>query len=151
METDKIKALTQCLAQFQNQKLIEQALAACKLQPSGFLTNEHLELYFNIAKGKHDVGYISKGWEDPGFRVANILVVPKSKIETEKQKVPMLMKFCATRGIAVTADPNEDGDIEFQMDSVIYSDGFNKRVFSQVLECLADCMAKAKETFQEAN
>lgn len=145
--TDKVKALVQCLAQLKNRKLIEQTLKKCKLQAGGFLTNEHLELYYNISKGKNELGYISKGWEDPGFRIGNIVFVPKSKIEAEKQKVPTLLKFCATRGIAMSADQNDLGNLEFHLDSVIYSDGFNLKVFSQVLECLGECAKEIREAF----
>ena len=35
--------------------------------------------------------------------------------------------------------------VEVQMDSVIYSDGFNKKVFEQVLHELNACVEKANE------
>lgn len=35
--------------------------------------------------------------------------------------------------------------IEIQMDSVIYSDGFNKKTFISTLETLHECVEKAKE------
>lgn len=141
---DAAKALAQCQSHFANRNIVEQTLRECGLLASGFLTNEHLELYYDIARGARDLGYISKGWDDPGFRIGDVLPVPKSKIETLKQRASALMKFCATRGVAVTGEPNADGRTELHMDSVIYSDGFNKKVFTQVLDCLIECADKAR-------
>ena len=58
-----------------------------------------------------------------------------------------LLKYCATRGIVMTIKENDDDSVELQMDSVIYSDGFNKKVFIQVLRCLGECAEKANSLF----
>jgi len=30
-------------------------------------------LYYDITRGRHDMGYIAKGWEDPGFRIGDLV------------------------------------------------------------------------------
>lgn len=56
----------------------------------------YLELYYDLKQGRHAVGYIAKGWEEPGFRVGEIVEVPKWKIADMKEHVYVLLQFCAT-------------------------------------------------------
>jgi len=143
-----LKALAQCQAHIENRMIVEQTLKECGLRPSGFIANEHLELYYDIAHGKRELGYISKGWDDPGFRVGNIVEVPKWKIAALKEHAYALLKHCATRGVVMTVKENDDDSVELQMDSVIYSDGFNKKVLGQVLHYLTECVQRAHDTFE---
>ena len=139
-----LKALAQCQAHIENRMIVEQTLKECGLRPSGFIANEHLELYYDIAQGKRELGYISKGWDDPGFRVGHLFDIPRRKLPQLKENIVTLLKFCATRGVSVTIDETKDG-MQIHMDSVIYSDGFNKKVFEQVLHYLNGCVGKAEE------
>jgi hypothetical protein len=133
-----------------NKKLVERILHECGLRPDGFITNEDLELYYDIARGQHALGCISKGWEDPGFRVGDVVRVPFGRLEALKDKLPGLMKYCATRGIAMTGEALTRDIYEFHLDSVIYSEGFNQKVFAQVLQSLTDCVGQFRATFAVA-
>jgi hypothetical protein len=135
-------------AQLANQKLVCGTLKKCGLQGHGLITNEHLELYYDIHASDHrDVGYISKGWEDPGFRVGNVIQMPVNWVEAKKKHLPTLMKHCATRGVAMTGEKLNGDTFEFHLDSVIYSDGFNQKVLAQIVECLSECVKKIRATF----
>ena len=137
--------------QLANQKLVWHTLNRCGFRTCGFNTNEHLEVYYDIqTREKHDVGYISKGWEDPGFRVGNVIELPMARIKAKQDQLPALMKHCATRGFAMTGEKLAGDSFEFHLDSVIYADGFNKRVLYKVLECLSDCTDKLRSTFVSA-
>ncbi|NLB54638.1 MAG: hypothetical protein GX811_02515 [Lentisphaerae bacterium] len=142
-----ISALAQCQAHIQNRMIVEQTLKECGFRPTGFNANEHLELYYDIAQGKNEVGYISKGWDDPGFRVGDVIEVSKWKITALKEHAYTLLKYCATRGVVMTVEENDDDSVMLQMDSVIYSDGFNKKVFAQVIHYLNECTTKAEQLF----
>lgn len=142
-----LRTLAQCQAHIENRTIVEQTLKECGLHPSGFNTNKHLELYYDIAQGKRKVGYISKGWDDPGFRIGDIVEVPKRKIASLREHAYSLLKYCATRGIVMTVEENDNDSVKLQMDSVIYSDGFNEKVFVQVLHYLTECVEKANEMF----
>jgi len=144
---DAETALLQCASQIQNKRLLERTAAECDLQLCGFLCDDVLELYYNIKRGEQGVGYISKGWEDSGFRVGELLKVPKTKGSSLKTHIFSLLKFCATRGVSVTFEEVDDA-IEIQMDSVIYSDGFNKQVFEQVLHYLNVCVDKVNAVIE---
>jgi hypothetical protein len=58
--------------------------------------------------------------------------------------LPALVRFCAVRGIAVTATASQRGGTTVQVDGVIYAEGFNRPTFQQTLECVNDCIARAK-------
>jgi hypothetical protein len=139
-----IKALSQCFSHITNRMLVEETAKECGLRLSRFLTNDALELYYDLKQGRHEVGYISKGWDDPGFRIGEIVKIENRKLASLKEHAFELLKFCATNGVTMTIE--DQGElIELHMDSVIYSDGFNKSVFEQVLHHLNLCVEKAKE------
>lgn len=139
-----LKVLTQCQSHIKNRIIVEAILKECGVTLSGFRTNEHLELYYDLKHGRHDVGYISKGWDDPGFRVGDIIEVSKWNNADMKEHLYALLTYCATRGVSVTIEEKETS-IEMQLDSVIYLEGLNKRVFEQVLHYLQKCVEKADE------
>jgi len=73
-----LEALSQCQAHITNRILVERTAKECGLRLSRFLTNKDLELYYDLKQGRHDVGYISKGWNDPGFRVGDLFYIPNN-------------------------------------------------------------------------
>jgi hypothetical protein len=70
---DALKALSQSEAHIRNRMMVEKISKECGLKLSGFLANDELELYNDLKRGRHDMGYISKGWEDPGFRIGDLI------------------------------------------------------------------------------
>jgi len=141
---EDLAALFQCATHIRNRLLIETTARECGLKLSRFQMNDALELYYDLKQGRDDVGFISKGWDDPGFRVGSVVEVPKWKLDAVKDHTYGLLKYCATRGIVLTVETKDDV-IEYQMGSVIYSDGFNTEVFVQVLRSLNECTDKANE------
>ncbi|MHB9071713.1 MAG: hypothetical protein ACYC54_15245 [Sedimentisphaerales bacterium] len=138
-----IKVLSQCEAHIRNRLMIEAIVKECGLKLSRFLMNDELELYYDIKRGRHSMGYISKGWEDPGFRIGDLIEVPKHKMDLFKTNAYQILKFCAINGIGMTVSEIK-GAVEIQMDGVIYSEGFNKGTFMKTLETLNDCVEKAE-------
>jgi hypothetical protein len=131
----------------QSRQHVEEVAKACKMELSGFLTNEALELYYNIMAGGQDMGYIAKGWEDPGFRIGDLISIPKSRTPKYKTAAAQIRKTCATNGIGITVKRTKDS-IEIQMDGVIYADGFNKKTFTQTLETLQECTQKVRNMIE---
>jgi hypothetical protein len=138
---EDLSALLQCADQIRNRRIVERTAKECGLRLDRFLSDEILELYYDLKRGRHDVGYISKGWKDPGFRIGDVVEMSKTSIQSFKEHVFPLLKFCAVRGVGITFEEKEDV-VEIQMDSVIYPDGFNKKVFEQVLHYLNDCVER---------
>lgn len=139
-----LNVLAQCQSHVRNRIIIEGIGKECGVTLSGFRTNERLELYYDLKQGRHDAGYISKGWDEPGFRIGEIVEVPTWNNADMKEHLYTLLTFCATRGTMVTIEEKEDS-IELHLDSVIYSEGMNRRVFEQVLHYLQECVGKAHE------
>ena len=138
-----LKALSQCEAHIRDRMMLETIVKECGLKMSRFIANDELELYYDLKRGRHDMGYISKGWEDPGFRIGDIIEIPKYKMDSFKANVYKILKFCATNGIAMTIAERKD-TAEIHMDGVIYSEGFNKDTFWKTLETLNECVKKAE-------
>jgi hypothetical protein len=139
-----LKVLSQCASHIRNRMLVEKIAKSCKLKLSGFLFNNALELYYDLKSGREEMGYISKGWEDPGFRIGDLIEIPKPEAARFKAGIRQLRKFCAVNGIGITV-ARKKGCIEIQMDGVIYSEGFNKKTFKSTLETLNECVQKANE------
>jgi hypothetical protein len=138
---EDLEALSQCEAQIRNRCVIGNIARECGLMLTGFLTNDALELYYDIKRGRHDLGYISKGWEDPGFRIGDLVDIGWWDTDLVKINTPLLMRFCATRGIAMTIQ-EAPLTTTFQLDGVIYSEGFNRETFLQTLDSLNTCVGK---------
>jgi len=138
-----LRALSQCEAHIRNRKMVEKIAKECGLKLSRFLANDELELYYDLKRGRHDMGYISKGWEDPGFRIGDLIEIEKWKEESFKANAYEILRFCATNGIVMTVEETKD-TITLQMEGVIYSEGFNKDTFLKTLETLNECIERAK-------
>lgn len=142
--SEDLVALLQCASQIRNRVTVLEVAKECGYTLSRFITNDDLELYYDIKKGRHDFGYISKGWDDPGVRVGELVSVPKANTATLRKQAYNLLTFCATRGVTLTLH-EEGAGVSIQMDSVIYLDGFNSEVFKQVVHYLNLCVGKAQE------
>jgi hypothetical protein len=137
------KVLAQCHRHIQNRAMVEGMAKESGLQLDGFRTNEDLELYYDIAKDGHDVGFISKGWDDPGFRVGELLVLPADSLDAFRGRAPQIMDFCSTSGVVCTGRLTPEG-LELSLLDNIYSEGFNIATFLQTLESVHNCAAKVR-------
>lgn len=138
---EDLEALSQCEAQIRNRMTVEGIARECGLSLTGFLTNDALELYYDIKRGRHDLGYISKGWDDPGFRIGELVEIGPWEADAVKANTPHLLRFCATNGIALTVQETPT-TLTIQLDGVIYSEGFNRNTFLQTLDSLNACVEK---------
>ena len=143
---EALMALTQCKAHIQDRLTVETTLRECGLRPAKFTADDTLELFYNLRKGRQDMGYISKGWEEPGFRVGNDVEVPVRRLADLKDHAFEVLEYCATRGVAVTLHSSDDA-LRVVFETVIYSDGFNDKVLAQVFHYLGECTDKATELF----
>ncbi len=138
---EDLLALGQCAAHIRNRRIVGEIAAACRMTLTGFLMNDQLELYYDIKRGRHSMGYIAKGWKDPGFRIGDGVEIDPWEADAFHARLPELMKFCAVRGIAITATKQPIGT-DAHVDGVLYSGGFNAETFRQTLENLNECVEK---------
>lgn len=128
--------------QQRTRELAEAAIAAAGYTVSDFNSDISLEVYFAITKGDQDVGFIAKGWTDPGFRIGEIVSVPEGYAENGEPP-EYLRDFCATNGVGLTRSPDFDDTYRF-LEYVIYSSGFNAEMLRESLATLIECMETVK-------
>ena len=145
---EDVQALSHCVAHIRNRTIIGDIARECGLTLAGFLTNDALELYYDIKRGRHDMGYFSKGWEDPGFRIGELVEIDPWEADILKANTPHIIRFCATNGIAMTVQETPT-TITIQLDGVIYSEGFNRDTFEKTLDSLNACVEKIRTLIPE--
>ncbi len=133
-------ALSYCRNQLKNRTIVETAVLVAGCTTSSFLWNENLELYYDITKNCDDVAFISKGWDDPGFRLGDFVIVSGKGLD----RLDEVRRFCTTNGIVMSFQENEESDCEVLLEQVIYSTGFDGRTFAQALSTLMKCSDKLK-------
>jgi hypothetical protein len=138
---EKSNALNECRGQIENRGTVEGVAAEAGLTLSHFVTNNALELYYEIKRGRHALGFISKGWDDPGFRVGEVLAFQEFHGVHFIWTGPEIKRYCAINGIGITFE--QRGEItEIVLDGVIYTEGFNQTTFRKTLEALNRCVAE---------
>lgn len=138
-----VTILSQCTAQVRNKAIVKRIARECDLTLSGFRSDAALELYFDISHGEREMGYIAKGWADPGFRIGDLIEVTTSKTVTLLTNAFQVMKVCATNGIGISIHETADS-IELALDGVIYSEGFNRETFRKTLDTLRECIKEVR-------
>jgi hypothetical protein len=138
-----VTILAQCTAQVRNRTIVTRIAGECGLTLSGFRSDAALELYFDIGRGEQELGYIAKGWEDPGFRIGDLIEVTPGKTATLVTNAFQIMKLCGTNGIAISINETGDG-LELALDGVIYSEGFNRETFRKTLDTVRKCAQKIR-------
>ena len=135
-----MSALSYCRNQFENRTIVETAVLVSGCSATDFLWNEELELYYGIAKNGEEVAFISKGWDDPGFRLGELVTVSEDRLG----RLDDVKNFCNTNGIVMSFQENEESDYEVMLEQVIYCTGFDGRTFAQALSTLIECSDKLK-------
>lgn len=138
-----VTILSQCTAQVRNATVVKRIARECDLTLSGFRSDTTLELYFDISRGEREMGYIAKGWDDPGFRIGDLIEVTRSKTATLLTNAFQVMKVCATNGIGISIHETADST-ELALDGVIYSEGFNRETFMKTLDTLRECVKQVR-------
>lgn len=137
-----LSALTYCQNQIENRTKVETAILVSGCSTTDFLCNEDLELYYDIAKDGEEVAFISKGWDDPGFRLGELVTVSADEI----CRFDEIKRFCDLNGVVMSFQENDDSDYEVILEQVIYSTGFDGRTFAQALSTLIECSDKLKRS-----
>lgn len=139
-----LKVLRQCASHIQNKYLVEQIARACKMKLADFGCGKDIELYYNVKRGAQEIGYICKGWEDPGFRIGDVIEVPKDRAAQCKAATAQIRKLCAVNGLGVTIEKS-GGARTISLDGVIYSEGFNKKTFKQTIETVIEVVQQIRQ------
>lgn len=135
-----LSALSYCRNQFENRVKVTTAVTVSGCTATSFLWNENLEIYCDIERDGEGVAFISKGWDEPGFRLGEIVTVSGGKAG----RLDDAKRFCDANGVVMSVQVNEASDYEVALEQVIYSTGFDGRTFAQALSALIKCSEKLK-------
>ena len=101
----------------------------------GFVSNDMLELYFDVYKDNKSICYISKGWQDPGFRVGDFIEIDKT-VPGFKEKFYEIFQICSKDLISVSVSETRHKSVGMSLEIGIYSDGLNAKVLNNATETL---------------
>jgi hypothetical protein len=141
---ETIQSLSEVKSFYLDRMEIEKIIKESGLRPIDFQSNDQLELFYNLRKGRRDIGYVSKGWSEPGFRIGNVIVIPEIQSAALRSGIMEIMKICAVRGFAVTVE-EKSGYFKLHIDTVVYSEGLNRVVFMKIMDNLCECVDKICE------
>ena len=124
-------------------KLVNKYAGKLGLKLKEFHLNDELELYFDVFRGNDlkSICYISRGWDDPGYRVGESIIIDKNILEF-KEKFYKIINICADNLIAVKVSPLKDDKVQLDIQIGIYHDGFNEKVLSEAISSLGDSLQK---------
>lgn len=134
-ENEIINLLERELTQRRNIKLVKQCIKAIGLHSRGFISNDALELYFDLYKDNKNICYISKGWQDPGFRVGEFIEINKT-IPGFREKFYEIFRICSKDLISVSVSETQDKSVGMSLEIGIYSEGLNAKVLRNATETL---------------
>ncbi len=134
-DKEEIKMLEAVLNQRKNIYLVRETANKAGLELKRFINNKALELYFDILNKDKSVGYISKGWDDPGFRVGEYFEIDK-KDPAFKEKFYKVFRICSSSLVNIGVSESSDKFVGMSLEIGIYSDGFNTNVLKKATQTL---------------
>ena len=140
---DAEQVLSQSLSYVRDSKAINLVAEELGLKLSRFISTNVLEVYYDIEKEGREVGYISKGWEESGFRIGEIIMCEGGQLASFKANSDKILNVCATPGFGLGVKVI-DNSLELDLNIIIYQDGFNAKVVSEALKNLELTVIKIK-------
>ena len=127
--------------QQKNIKLLENCAKKLKLELKNFTSNNNLELYFDTYRDDHDICYVYKGWDDPGFRIGELVELDKHTPDF-KERFYEIFRICSERLITIGLEKQGKESSSLALEIGIYKSGFNAKVFKEAIENLEDALAE---------
>lgn len=135
-----IEALCHCVEAIRDAHRLGAIAAEIGVHVKGPLSNEHMALYWEISRDGRPMGFIYRGWNDPGFGIGECLQIPA-------QDMPLLMaqwsrttSFLASNGVVHTKTTMPDGGCWLNMTTPIYADGFSAGTLKAALTTMTECV-----------
>lgn len=138
------RSLRHCMDFLRDVERVRRVAAEIGLELSGFRYGDALALYFDVAYKGRDVGFIYRGWDDPGFGVGETLPIVPQNLAVFLAQAEEALRMLAASGLGVTTEPMAGGGCRLDMTSVIYSDGFNAGVLAATLQTVSESAAKIR-------
>ena len=139
--------MQQCAGYYHNHRLLWHCAEKLGLELTRGTASAELQVYYDIQRNGGDWGYISRGWDEPGFRIGQVLDIHSDKLPEFRQHSERIIRNLATRGIAITIEP-EQGATPFQIHLTLNlpDAGFNPNMLLDLLTNLFEVTQQIKKT-----
>ncbi len=124
--------------------LICRYAAKLGLRLENFRSNDHLELYYDLLQNEKSLCYLFKGWADPGFRLGEYIEMNRA-LHDFKNDFYEIFKICSSNYISIRLDEKDRSLKGIDFGVGIYQDGFNQKVFSEILRDFTCALNKIRE------
>jgi hypothetical protein len=140
-EEETINLLERTLKQRKDILLLRRCINKLGLKLKRFLTNDKLELYFDVYRNRKNICYISKGWGDPGFRIGELVELNKAS-PNFKENFYEIFKICSRNLISIGLFEQGKNKIEISLEIGIFQHGFNEKVLKETIRTMGDTMRR---------
>lgn len=106
--------------------------------------NAVTEFYFDVSKGKQSLGYISKGWDDPGARVGDLLRISATHTVRVKRQIKALVDSCASQGVSLQLHAGSQGAVELHVWTPVYGQPVSPAALHEAVKALQRCKQRIR-------
>lgn len=107
------------------------------------LTSAASAFYFDVFQRRQSLGYISRGWNDPGIRVGDLLFLPARYRDALKPRIKMVLDVCSGQGVSTHWVPNAKG-VELHLWSPVYGHPPALEALHGALQSLQVCKRRVR-------
>jgi len=104
-----------------------------------FHTTAALEFYADVYQRSKDLGSVSKGWNDPGFRVLDMLYIHHAFLPTFKARIYEIVEACASQGCCFQIHRSQARGIRLELWTPLYGDQLHPGALKEAFRALAEC------------
>lgn len=131
------------LNQIRSIALVKECARKSKLKLKKFITDEHLEVYFDVYRRQKNLCFLAKGWDDPGFRIGEIIKLDKND-PSFKRNFYKTFEICSKELISLGFFKQNKDYLWLSLGVGIYYDGFNEKVLKEAAATLRTASDKIK-------
>lgn len=131
------------LNQIRSIALVKNCARKSKLKLKKFITDEQLEVYFDVYRREKNICFLAKGWDDPGFRIGEIIKLDKNNPDF-KRNFYRTFEICSKDLISLGFFKQNKDYLWISLGVGIYYDGFNEKVLKDAAATLKSAADKIK-------
>lgn len=136
--------LEQILAFLDDDEQVKTLATALGMDLSGFQTDAHLELYYDIERTGDEVGFVSKGWNDAGFLIGDILLVPSESAANLRTHAKQIQNLCAHGHLIHDVTISPDANAHIGLNILIDQNQFTQKTFAEALDTIQQTVTKIR-------
>ena len=107
------------------------------------LTSASSAFYFDVFRHRQSLGYISRGWSDPGIRVGDLLFLPARHRDALKPRIRAVLDACSGQGVSAQWVPHAKG-VELHLWSPVYGNPPAVEALHNALQSLQVCKRRVR-------